>query len=121
MFTISVETHFHASHQLRFPNGEKEPIHFHNWSVTADVSSAKLDNMGIVMDFEELKGIIDNIVVSFNNNKVEGIDYFQKNNPSAENVAKYIYDKLEPQLPEGVILSSIKVTEEPGCMAKFED
>jgi 6-pyruvoyltetrahydropterin/6-carboxytetrahydropterin synthase len=120
MFTISVETHFHASHQLCLPNGEKEPIHFHDWSVIADVNSAKLDNMGIVMDFEELREIIEKIVARFDN-KIEAIKYFQENNPSAENVAKYIYDELKPQLPKGVKLNCVKVTEEPGYTAKFGD
>jgi 6-pyruvoyltetrahydropterin/6-carboxytetrahydropterin synthase len=120
MFTISVETHFNASHQLRLTNGEKEPEHFHNWSVTADVSSAKLDNMGIVMDFAELREMIEKIVARFDN-KIEAITYFQKNNASAENVAKYIYDELKPQLPKGVKLDCVKIMEEPGCTAKFGD
>ena len=120
MYTISVETHFNASHQLCLPNGEKEPEHFHNWSVTTDVSSAKLDNMGIVMDFHELREIIEKIVARFDN-KIEALKYFQENNPSAENVAKYIYDELKPQLPKGVKLNCVEVTEEPGYKAKFGD
>ena len=118
MFTISVEIHFHASHQLRLLNGDKEPIHFHDWCVTADVSSAKLDNMGIVMDFNELRKMIENIVARFDN-KIEAIRYFQENNPSAENVAKYIYDNLKQKLPEGLKLRSVAVAEQPGCTAKF--
>jgi len=120
MYTISIETHFHASHQLRLLNGEKEPVHFHDWSVTTDVSSAKLDNMGIVMDFAELRQIVEKIISRFDN-KIEAITYFQENNPSAENIAKYIYDELKRQLPEGVKLDCVKVTEEPGCTAKFGD
>lgn len=120
MFTISVETHFHASHQLRLSNGQKEPIHNHDWSVIADVSSAKLDNMGIVMDFEELREIIERILARFDN-KIEAIKYFQENNPSAENISKYIYDELVQQLPKGVKLNCVKVTEESGYKAKFGD
>ena len=120
MFTICVETHFHASHQLRLLNGDKEPIHFHDWCVTADVSSAKLDNMGIVMDFAELREMVEKIVARFDN-KIEVIRYFQENNPSAENVAKYIYDEIKPLLPKDVKLNCVKVTEEPGYTAKFED
>ncbi len=120
MYTISVEINFHASHQLRLLNGQKEPEHFHNWSVTADVSSAKLDNMGIVMDFNELREMIKKIVARFDN-KIEAITYFQENNSSAENVAKYIYDELKPQLPKDVKLNCVKIMEEPGCIAKFGD
>ncbi len=140
MFTVSVETYFWASHQLVLPDGSmvrqahhpclpagkaersrrKEPLHNHNWSVTADVSSEKLDSMAVVMDFQKLKEMVDNIVAEFDNTTLNEISYFQQNNPSAENVAKFIYEKLGPKLPKGVKLQSIRVVEEPGCSAKYE-
>jgi len=119
MFTISVETRFWASHRLTLPDGSKEPSHRHNWSVTADVSSSKLDNMGLVMDFCRLKAMVDNIVAKFDNLPLDEVDYFQANGSTAENVAKYIYEKLEPKLPKNVVLNHIKVVEEPGYSAKF--
>ena len=119
MFTIEVETHFLASHQLTLSDGSKEPSHLHDWAVTAQVSSDKLDGIGLVMDFGRLKAIIDEITAEFDNAQLDNIDYFRRNNPSAENVAKYIFDRLEPELPDGVKLRSIKVVEEPGCSAKF--
>lgn len=119
MFKISIETHFRASHQLALPDGSKEPLHDHDWVVTADVGSEKLDRMGLVMDFGRLKVTVDNIVSEFDNTPLEKIDYFQQHNSSAENVAKYIYEKLEPKLPQEVKLLSISVVEEPGCSAKF--
>ena len=121
MFTISVETHFQASHQLTLPDGSKEPVHNHDWAVTASLSSEKLNNMGVVMDFQELKAMVDKTVAGFDNTALESIVYFQRNNPSAENIAKYIYDKLRNELPEGVKLRSIRVVEEPGCSAKFRE
>lgn len=122
MFTVSVETNFWASHQLALPDGSKEPVHHHNWLVSADVSSDKLNGMAIVMNFQELKAMVDNIVDEFDNpdlSKLNEISYFQQNSPSAENVAKYIYEKLRPKLPKGVKLQSIRIVEEPGCSAKF--
>ena len=121
MFTISVERHFRASHQLTLPDGSKEPVHSHDWVVTASLSSEKLNNMGIVMDFHTLQAMIDKTVAGFENTALESISYFQQNNPSAENVAKYIYDKLRTELPEGVKLRNIRVVEEPGCSAKFRE
>ena len=120
MFTISVETHFRASHQLALPDGSKESVHGHNWLVTADVSSETLHPTGIVMDFRQLKAMVDDIVGEFDDAPLDSLDYFQRNNPSAENVAKYIYEKLEPKLPKGIRLQSVNVEEEPGCSAKFE-
>ena len=121
MFTISVERHFRASHQLTLPDGSKESVHNHDWVVTASLSSEKLNNMGIVMDFKALGAMIDKTVAGFENKGLESIGYFQQNNPSAENVAKYIYEKLRIELPKGVKLRDIRVVEEPGCSAKFHE
>ncbi|MCJ7675010.1 MAG: 6-carboxytetrahydropterin synthase [Sedimentisphaerales bacterium] len=119
MFTVSVETRFRASHQLARADGSKERPHRHQWSVTAHVSSETLDNRGVVMDFQQLKATLDNIVAELDKTTLSKIDYFQRNKPSAENVAKYIYEKLEPELPKGLRLRSIKVVEKPGCSARF--
>jgi len=121
MFTISVERHFQASHQLIMPDGSKEPVHNHNWVVTTNLSSEKLNNMGVVMDFRALQAMIDRTVADFNHKALESIGYFQQNNPSAENVAKYIYEKLLTELPEGVKLQNVRVVEEPGCSASFRE
>ena len=121
MFTISVERHFRASHQLTLPDGSKEPVHQHDWVVTASLSSERLNNMGVVMDFQILQAMIDKTVADFDNKALESISYFQQNNPSAENVAKYIYEKLLIELPKGVKLLNILIVEEPGCSAKFHE
>ncbi len=119
LFTVSVETHFWASHQLTLPDGSKESLHHHNWAVTADVSSSELNSMELVTDFRWLKAMVDNIAADFDNIQLEQLDYFQRNNSSAENVAKYIYEKLKPKMPNGLKLNNIKVVEESGCSAKF--
>ena len=119
MFTISVEAHFRASHQLILPDGSKETPHHHDWHVTANVGSNKLNNIGIVMNFHKLRELLENVVAELDHTTLEKTSYFHKNNPTAENVAKYIYDKLEPKLPEGVKLRNIEVIEAPGCTAKF--
>ena len=119
MFTISVKTHFQALHQLAFPDGSKEPLHRHDWLVTADVSGKELNSMGLVMDFHQLKAMIDNIVADFEGCRLDDKDYFRQNSSSAESVAKYIYEELSAKLPEGVELEAVKVVEQPGCSAKF--
>ncbi|MHC4646056.1 MAG: 6-pyruvoyl trahydropterin synthase family protein [Planctomycetota bacterium] len=119
MFSVSVQTHFWASHSLTLPDGSKEMPHNHNWAVTANVSSGELNPMGIVMDFRMLKGIINTLVADFDNTPLENVDYFKKNNPSAENLAKYIYEKMRAMLPNNLELENIRIVEQPGCMAIF--
>jgi len=100
-------------------DGSKEPAHNHNLVVVAEVSSETLDDAGIIMDFCQLEDMVDEIVGEFDNVRLEGIGYFRRNNPSAENVAKYVYEKLEPQLPDDVKLALVRVVEDRGCSAKF--
>ena len=119
MFTVSVKMSFRASHQLALPDGSIESAHTHNWSVLAEIGSEKLDKMGVVMDFHGLRALLGDILAEFDNSHLGAIAYFQRNNPSAENVAACIYEKIEPKLPEGVDLQSVRVGEEPGCWAKF--
>jgi 6-pyruvoyltetrahydropterin/6-carboxytetrahydropterin synthase len=120
MFIISVERRFRASHQLILPDGSKEPVHNHDWVVIAEVGSEKLNNIGVVMNFQKLQAMIDEIVAGFSNKPLETVGYFQQNNPSAENVSKYIYEKLQVGLAEGVELRSVRVVEEPGCSATYQ-
>jgi 6-pyruvoyltetrahydropterin/6-carboxytetrahydropterin synthase len=119
MFTISIETHFSASHQLALPDGSNEPLHDHNWVVTAEVGGKWLDNMGFVMDFRRLRTAVDKITAGLDNTQLEKIEYFQRHNSSAENVAEYIYRRLKPGLPKNIRLLSVSVVEGPGCRAKF--
>jgi len=119
LFCLSVETRFWASHRLKLADGSKEPAHQHNWVVIADVRTDDLDSMGLVMDFRDLKAALESVVSEFDNQQLDRLDYFARNNCSAENVAKYVYDKLEPQLPDAVRLDCVSVGEEIGCWAKF--
>jgi 6-pyruvoyltetrahydropterin/6-carboxytetrahydropterin synthase len=119
MFKISVQRQFHSRHQLMLPNGSIEPSHEHNWLVKAELARAKLNQDGFVMDFEHLNELLQKITAEFEDKLLNELDYFSKNNPSAENVAKYIYDSLAPILPAGVKLEHISVEEQPGCIAKY--
>ncbi|MHC4115976.1 MAG: 6-pyruvoyl trahydropterin synthase family protein [Planctomycetota bacterium] len=121
MFTITVETHFRASHQLTLPDGSKEPLHDHDWVVTTAVCGEKLDEMGIVMDFCLLRETVENATAELDNKVLGEVEHFRQNNPSAEHVSFYVYDKLRKGLPEGVKLQSVKVVEEPGCSAEYAE
>lgn len=119
MFSITIEAAFKASHRLTLPGGSKEPAHSHNWLVEVTVSRRRLDETGCVMDFHKLKAAAESVLADLDNDGLETVEYFVKNNPSAENVAKYVFEKLIPILPQKTEITSVEVTEEPTCRAKF--
>lgn len=121
MFTVTVQTNFLASHQLTLPDGKKENLHSHNWLISAHVSSIQLNKIGLVIDFNRLKKLLDNIVSPISNKTLENYPFFQKNSSSAETVALYIFENLKNFLPAGLTLDSVTVTEEPGFSATYKN
>jgi len=119
LFSVSIQTRFSASHRLVGVDGAHEPLHRHDWTVTATVVRRQLDRCGLVIDFEKLHRIICAVVEPLQDRALNELEFFHQNNPSAENVAKYIFDHTEALLPEGVELASITVTEKPGCSARY--
>ena len=119
MFTISIENAFTASHELTYAGGEKEELHQHDWQLKVAVDVEDLDENGLAVDFIDLKAKIDGITTPLNNIPLEKHPAFEGINASAENVAKYIYDQLIPQLPTRAMLVSVEIMEAPGCWAKY--
>jgi 6-pyruvoyltetrahydropterin/6-carboxytetrahydropterin synthase len=101
------------------PDGTKEPEHEHFWAVEAEVCGEATDKSGVVINFAQLKSRLTNVLATLNETVLNESDYFKDKCPSAENVAVYISDRLEPTLPKNVQLKSVKVSEQVGCWATY--
>ena len=119
MFTVTVGTNFTAQHQLTLPAGEKEALHEHNWVVRSAVAAEDLDETGLVIDFHWLEAKIKEVISPLEGARLEELACFGDINASAENVAKYIYDRVEPLLPARVKLQYVEVCEAANCVAKY--
>src|SRR3954469_7590870 len=109
MFEITTTRRFSAAHALRLYDGSLEPIHGHNWRIKVVVSAPKLDAIGVVMDFHELERLVDQIVGPMHNGHLNNAEMMGGKNPSAENVAVVVGEKLK--LPSGVKLVNVEVWE----------
>jgi 6-pyruvoyltetrahydropterin/6-carboxytetrahydropterin synthase len=114
-FQITTTRYFSAAHQLRLYDGSLEPLHGHNWKVKVTVGAAKLDEIGVVMDFHELERQVDRLLAPLHNRHLNQTEAFAKLNASAENVALHIARALT--LPAGVELASVEVWETEGNSA----
>ena len=119
MFTVTVQTSFTASHQLTISDGRVERLHEHDWVVRSSVSAEKLDENGLVVDFHWLGAKINEATQLLDGARLEELACFGGTNASAENVAKYIYDKLKLLLPGRVKLQYVEVSEAAGCWARY--
>jgi 6-pyruvoyltetrahydropterin/6-carboxytetrahydropterin synthase len=95
MYKIKVVLHFSAAHSLRGYKGKCENLHGHNWKVEAKVSARKLNSLGMVMDFSDLKKVMKQVLRELDHKYLNDLDYFHKVNPSSEEIARYIYEKLK--------------------------
>ncbi len=98
MYILRIETDFAAAHNLRNYKGKCENLHGHNWKVAIEVSSEKLDNIGIVIDFSILKSIANSIITKLDHYYLNELPAFTEQNPSSENIAKYIYTKFKEKI-----------------------
>ena len=119
MFEVTVSSWFSAAHQLRLLDGSIEPLHGHNWHVRVTCAGHRLDALGVLVDFTKLKPALDAVLAEMHDRNLNNLHAFRDRNPSAENVAVVIHERLQPVCPPGVVLSCVEVEEAPGCVARY--
>ncbi|MCC5823995.1 MAG: 6-carboxytetrahydropterin synthase [Phycisphaerales bacterium] len=122
MYTVEITTEFAAAHALVIA-GRREPVHGHNWHVTALISGPSLDGDGLLCDFHTVHAVLEDIVAPFHNNDLNATAPFDERNPTAELIARHIADELADRLggalAEAARVESVRVTESPGCAAIY--
>ena len=122
MFQVSVEETFSSGHALRGYKGKCENVHGHNYRVQVTLQGPQLDNIGLLVDFTELKRVLRGIISGLDHQFLNDLDAFKTVNPSAENLAKYFYDETHRQmmnLPAGAGITEVTVWETDTSSAQF--
>jgi 6-pyruvoyltetrahydropterin/6-carboxytetrahydropterin synthase len=120
-YEISVEKTFSAAHALREYKGKCENLHGHNWRIRVSVTGQKLDKMGMLVDFTDLKSALDAVLKKLDHTNLNDVNPFNTVNPTAENIAAYIYEGLKKyQLPQ-IKISSVEVWESESSSAKYSE
>ena len=122
MFEVVVYTHFASAHNLRGYKGKCEELHGHNWKVAARVTAEKLDSLGMVVDFGELKKELQTIIERLDHKYLNDVPPFDRLNPSSENIAHFIFHELAKAMNgEGKSVSSVSVWESDTSVATFSE
>ena len=116
MFTIRKMFSFSASHVLNgLPEGHQcGRFHGHNYVIIVELRSASLDGTSFVLDYGKLDPIKNWIAVTLEHRHLNDIVPGQ---PSAENIAIWIYAKFKPMFP---LLHAIEVKETDKTTARYE-
>jgi 6-pyruvoyltetrahydropterin/6-carboxytetrahydropterin synthase len=100
MFEISVDETFAAAHNLRNYHGKCEDLHGHNYKVRVVLTGKELDATGLLYDFVQLKRVIREVIGSLDHKYLNELAPFDTLNPSAENIARHIYERTAKELPQ---------------------
>jgi 6-pyruvoyltetrahydropterin/6-carboxytetrahydropterin synthase len=110
---LDVEFHFAASHRLPRYEGPCFRLHGHNYRCMVSVEGEVDPRTGMVADFGEVKRAVDERVLA-------RVDHRDLNdvleNPTAENIARWIWETLAPGLPR---LAEVRLWEIPGCSVTY--
>ena len=113
MYELTVKDHFDAAHSLAGYPGECCELHGHTWDVEATVSGDELDRVGIVYDFKRFKDDLAAVLAPYDHHHLNEVPPFDSVNPTAENLARVIYEALSERLGSGVRLLEVAVWESP--------
>jgi 6-pyruvoyltetrahydropterin/6-carboxytetrahydropterin synthase len=121
MFEVIVKMDFSSAHGLRHYYGKTEPLHGHNFRVEVVVSGKRLQNkVKYLTDFVALERVLQTIVKPMDHINLNEYPPFDRENPSAENLAFYIGQQLAKRWKEpGVRIASITVWETENTGARY--
>jgi 6-pyruvoyltetrahydropterin/6-carboxytetrahydropterin synthase len=120
VFEVAYETTFCATHRLTDGGRAIEPLHGHDWRVEVVAEGEGLDRIGVVLDFERLKEVVGEVARRFHYKDVNQHAAFADQSPSAEAVARYIFQEVRAGLGlDGALLRRVRVWEAPGCSATY--
>ena len=100
MYKVKVIAHFSGAHNLIGYDGPCEDLHGHNWRIEVSAHSEELDDLGMVVDFKELKGALKECLAGLDHKHLNEVEYFKTANPTSENIAKYIFDEVSGKIKD---------------------
>lgn len=113
MYELTVRDHFDAAHSLRGYPGECRKLHGHTWDVEVTVAGEKLDEIGIVYDFKQLKDDLRAVLGDYDHVFLDEVAPFDALNPTAENLARVVYERLAAIVGPVVTVREVAVWESP--------
>ncbi len=116
MYEIKVKANFSSAHNLRNYRGKCERLHGHNWAIEAVFAYKKLDKDGMAIDFKDAKAIVKSAIEDMDHSYLNELKDFKVTNPTSENIAKSIYDKIRKNCAK---IKSISVWENESSCATY--
>lgn len=120
MYYLSIDTMLSAAHFLRGYDGNCSKIHGHNWKIRITVKTDQLNDIGIGLDFNEIKELSWQIFKSYDHLCINDVPPFDKINPTAENLARHFYEQIDKLLPAHVKMHKISLWETENFLVEYK-
>jgi 6-pyruvoyltetrahydropterin/6-carboxytetrahydropterin synthase len=121
MHTISKDFTFAAAHSIRGHTGGCENLHGHNYRVRVLVEAERLDGLGMVVDFADLKALMAEILGPFDHRVINEIPPFDRTNTTAELLSEHVFRRMAERLDDDrVRVRRVEVWENDTSCARFE-
>lgn len=122
-YTLKIITDFAAAHLLRDYAGVCNQLHGHNWKVEVEVTTTRLDHVGMGVDFKVLKEATKAELALLDHRHLNELQPFNTINPTAENIAAYLYERIGKRLNvDGARVTAVTLWEtERACVRYTED
>ena len=121
-YEVMIERDFSSAHQLRGYKGKCENLHGHNYKLEIYAKGEELNNIGLLIDFLELKKAADEIVKYLDHRNLNELPPFDEElNPSAENIARYVLEFLNSRVGDDrVCVHKVRCFETPTSVATYQ-
>jgi 6-pyruvoyltetrahydropterin/6-carboxytetrahydropterin synthase len=120
MYEVEIISSFSAAHRLRDYQGKCEQLHGHNYRVHVTARADSPGKGGMVIDFGDLKRAAGVVLERLDHTYLNDSDPFDRIEPSAENIAAYIFREVAAQMGDsGKMLHSVSVWESDSSRATF--
>ena len=111
-FILKTVLDFASAHSLRGYDGDCARLHGHNWKIEVQVEGHELNEVGMVIDFKEIKRQTKLVIEELDHTYLNDHPYFQTVNPTAENIAVYLYRAINARIQtDRIRLHSLTVWE----------
>jgi 6-pyruvoyltetrahydropterin/6-carboxytetrahydropterin synthase len=94
MHTIFKDFTFAAAHAIRGHTRGCQNLHGHNYRVRVHLAAERLDALGMVLDYADLKAIVQEILGPFDHHVINEIPPFDERNTTAELLSAYFFDEV---------------------------
>ena len=121
MFEVMIERNFSSAHQLRGYRGKCENLHGHNYKIEIYARGRELNQVGLLVDFVELKAAADEVVNFLDHKNINELPPFDEElNPSAENLARFILERVAARVgDERAEVYKVRCFETPTSVATY--